>query len=237
MEAIARAYRQVATRNSRDQLIVDHLEFVRHVLGRIVAGLPKGIDCENLEAAGILGLVEAAGQFDPARGVSFKSYSFPRIRGAILDELRRNCPLPQQMLQRWALIRKAAGAAPLPDTEPLAQKTGLSIDDVEECLEAIRLTRPESWREELSTNGVYRRIDPAEGIEKADQISQLATAIEQLPRTDRLVVSMYHLDDMRLKEIGEVLKLSESRVSRILSRAEQRLRDVLRRKERTSRLA
>jgi RNA polymerase sigma factor FliA len=102
MEAIARAYRQVADRNSRDQLIVDHLDFVRHVLGRIVAGLPKGIDFENLEAAGVLGLVEAAGQYDPAREVPFKTYAFPRVRGAIFDELRRNCPLPQQMLQRWA---------------------------------------------------------------------------------------------------------------------------------------
>ena len=232
MEAIARAYRHVATRNSRDQLIVDHLAFVQHVLGRIVAGLPRGIDNENLEAAGILGLVEAAGQFDASRGVSFKTFSFPRIRGAILDELRRNCPLPQQMLQRWALIRRAAGATPLPDAETLAVRTGLSVEEIEECLEAIRLTRPESWREELSTEGVYRRIDPGEGLERADQVGLLTDAIEQLPRTDRLVVSMYHLDDMRLKEIGEVLGLSESRVSRLHSRAEQRLRDSLRRKER-----
>jgi RNA polymerase sigma factor for flagellar operon FliA len=233
MEAIVRAYRHVAERNTRDQLIVDHLDFVRHVLGRIVAGLPKGVDCENLEAAGVLGLVEAAGQFDPARGVPFKTFSYPRVRGAILDELRRNCPLPQQMLQRWAIIRRAAGpGASLPDPEILAQRTGLPVEEVEECLDAIRLTRPESWREELSSNGVYRRIDPAEGLEKADQASQLATAIEQLPRTDRLVVSMYHLDEMRLKEIGEVLNLSESRVSRILSRAEQRLRESLQRKDR-----
>ncbi|QDT56220.1 RNA polymerase sigma factor FliA [Caulifigura coniformis] len=232
MEAIARAYRHVASRNSRDQLIVDHLEFVRHVLGRIVSGLPKGIDCENLEAAGVLGLVEAAGQFDAARGVAFKTYSFPRIRGAILDELRRNCPLPQQMLQRWSVIRRAAGGTTsLPDSEILAQRTGLSIDEIDECMEAIRLTRPESWREEMSSGGVYHRVDPAEGIEKADQSRLLADAIEQLPRTDRLVVSMYHLDDMRLKEIGEVLNLSESRVSRILSRAEQRLRDSMRRRE------
>jgi RNA polymerase sigma factor FliA len=233
MEAIVRAYRHVADRNSRDQLIIDHLEFVRHVLGRIVAGLPKGIDVENLEAAGILGLVEAAGQFDASRGVPFKTYCFPRVRGAILDELRRNCPLPQQMLQRWAIIRRAgADSATLPDAETLAERTGLSLDEVEECLEAIRITRPESWRDELSSPGVIRRIDPAEGLERADQSRLLASAIEQLPRIDRLVVSMYHLEDMRLKEIGEVLSLSESRVSRILSRAEARLRDSMKRRER-----
>ncbi len=233
MEAIVRAYRSVADRNCRDQLIVDHLDFVRHVLGRIVSGLPRGIDIENLEAAGILGLVEAASQFDAARGVPFKTFAFPRVRGSILDELRRNCPLPQQMLQRWSMIRRAAkGAASLPDSETLAARTGLSLDDVEECLEAIRLTRPESWRDDLSSSGVFHRIDPAENIERADQSKLLANAIEQLPRMDRLVVSMYHLDDMRLKEIGEVLNLSESRVSRILSRAEQRLRDSVRRRER-----
>lgn len=233
MEAIVRAYRHVADRNSRDQLIVDHLEFVRHLLGRVVAGLPRGIDVENLEAAGVLGLVEAAGQFDPARGVPFKTFSYPRIRGAILDELRRNCPLPQQMLQRWALIRRAgSGSATMPDAETLAEKTGLTVDEVEECLEAIRMTRPESWRDELSAPGVIRRIDPAEGLERADQSRLLADAIEQLPRVDRLVVSMYHLDDMRLKEIGEVLSLSESRVSRILSRAELRLKESMSRRDR-----
>lgn len=228
MEAVAQAYRQAANRHSRDQLIVDHLEFVRHLLGRTIAGLPAGVDIENLEAAGVLGLVEAAGQFDPSRGVPFKTYAYSRIRGAILDELRRNCPLPQHMLQKWTRIRQASSAMTTPVTsEALARSTELTVDEVEECLDAIRLTRPEEWREDLASPSVIRRIDPAEGLEREEDRDALADAIERLPRQDRLVVSMYYLDDMRLKEIGAVLGLSESRVSRILSQATFRLREYV----------
>jgi RNA polymerase sigma factor FliA len=232
MEAVAQAYRQTATRHSRDQLIVDHLEFVRHLLGRVVSGLPSGVDLENLEAAGILGLVEAAGQFDASRGVPFKTFAYPRIRGAILDELRRNCPLPQHMLQRWTRIRHAASTLSGPhSSEALARTSEMSVGEVEECLEAIRMTRPEAWREDIVAPSVVRRIDPAEGLERDEERKLLADAIESLPRQDRIVVSMYYLDDMRLKEIGEVVGLSESRVSRILARAEVRLREFVDRRK------
>ncbi|MBX3444719.1 MAG: sigma-70 family RNA polymerase sigma factor [Planctomyces sp.] len=228
MEAVANAYRQIATRHSRDQLIVDHLAFVRHLLGRVVSGLPSGVDVENLEAAGILGLVEAAGQFDATRGVPFKTFAYPRIRGAILDELRRNCPLPQHMLQRWSAIRRAAAAlGATPTVEALAKATQLPIEEVEECLEAIRMTRPEAWHEDLVAPSIIRRIDPAQGLEQDEDKALLAEAVESLPRQERLVVSMYYGDDMRLKEIGDVLGLSESRISRILARAQLRLKDYV----------
>src|SRR5438105_15672875 len=111
-----------------------HLALVRHVIGKLVAGLPRGVDVENLESAGTLGLVEAAQQFDPDRGVAFKSYAYKRIRGAILDELRRNCPLPQEMMERVALIRKAHRELPRPVTlEALAESTGFTLDEVAEC--------------------------------------------------------------------------------------------------------
>src|SRR5207253_2587988 len=88
-------------------MILSHLPLVRHVIGRLAAQLPPGTDVENLESAGTLGLVEAAGNFDPARGSDFGTYAYGRIRGAVLDELRRNCPLPQHMLERVARVRRA----------------------------------------------------------------------------------------------------------------------------------
>ncbi|MCA9215890.1 MAG: hypothetical protein KDB27_22645, partial [Planctomycetales bacterium] len=91
-----------------DSLVVEHLEYVRHILGRLTYNLPANIDIENLESAGILGLVEAAKHFDESRGVPFKGFAYSRIRGAILDELRRNCPLSQQMLRQIAVVRTAA---------------------------------------------------------------------------------------------------------------------------------
>jgi RNA polymerase sigma factor for flagellar operon FliA len=230
MEAVAQAYRQIVDKHSRDQLIVDHLDFVRHLLGRIVSSLPGSVDVENLEAAGVLGLVEAAGQFDPTRGVAFKTFAYPRIRGAILDELRRNCPLPQHMLQRWTRIRHAAAGLSSPTAENLAQATQLTLAEVEECLEAIRMTRPESWHEDLVSSSVTRRIDPGEGLQWEEDRRLMADAVESLPRQERLVVTMYYLEDMRLKEVGDVLGLSESRISRILAKAELRMRDFVSRR-------
>src|SRR5690349_24935646 len=97
----------MAQQSQRDRLILSHLGLVRHVAGKLLAQLPPGLDAENLEAAGILGLVEAAAHYDPARGTQFNTYAYPRIRGAILDELRRNSPPPQQVLEDAARVHLA----------------------------------------------------------------------------------------------------------------------------------
>lgn len=230
MEAGVQTYRQAAARDERERLILEHLEDVRHILARIAVRLPGDVDRQNLESAGVLGLVEAAGQFDPHRGVEFGAFARMRIRGAILDELRRNCPLPQRMLKRLALVRQAQLRLDPPvSTVALAHFTGLSEEEVEECRQFAVLTRQEPWSEELSEQLVDDRNggSSADAVERREMQSRLADAIEQLPERERLVLTLYHLEDLRLREIAEVLKLSESRVSRLLSRAESRLRDLV----------
>jgi RNA polymerase sigma factor for flagellar operon FliA len=232
MGTAAHTYRSLSRELVRDDLIERHLEYVRHVLARIVLNLPQGIDAENLESAGILGLVEAAQQFDPSRGVPFKAFAFPRIRGAIIDELRRNCPLPQQMLQAIAQVRKACeGLEPPITPEVIAEATGLTPEEVDECLAAIRLTRVSVWDEVLHAPHVTRQSDaaaPDANLELQESKQVLAECIERLPEQERIVVTLYYLEDLRLKEIGKVLGLSESRVSRILAKAEFRLRELVR---------
>ena len=221
MQVITRAYSQLADQTRRNELIESHLRLVRHILGKLVAQLPPSVDVENLESAGTLGLVEAANKFDPERGIKFETYAYTRIRGAILDELRRNCPLPQHMLERIARVRKAyesltAGVT----TEALAAAAGLSEDEVTDCLAAMRLTRKASWE---TGDGLERITDRTEApdalAEQSEQKELLADAIEALPERERLVVTLYYLEDLRLKEIGQVLQLSESRVSRVLNAA------------------
>jgi RNA polymerase sigma factor for flagellar operon FliA len=208
-------------------LILEHLEFVRHVLGKTIAHLPETVDKENLEAAGVLGLVEAANQYDPGRGVAFKSFAFHRIRGAILDELRRNSPLPQKMLQQISQVRRVSETMPPPVTpERIARKTGLSLEEVERTIEAMRFGRMQSCDEApTSLNSLRKRpaTTPQAEIEDHETRQVLADAIEQLPERERLAITLYYLEDLRLKEIGALLKLSESRVSRVLSKAEFRL--------------
>lgn len=225
-----KAYHQVCRADLRDQLILDHISFVRHILGRMLGALPEHVDSENLESAGILGLVEAAGQFDPARGIAFTTFAYRRIRGAILDELRRNCPLPQRLLQNWSTIRRASRHLSPPLTsEKIADASGLTIDQVEECLAAMRLTRPETWTDELSEipNPGGSRGDGPAAISRAEQSEILTEAISQLPEQMRLAITMYHFEDMRMKEIGQVIGLSESRVSRLVAEGELRLRSTV----------
>jgi len=200
-----------------------HLPLVRHIIARLTIHLPPGVDVENLTSAGTLGLVEAANKFDPERGVKFESFAYIRIRGAVLDELRRNCPLPQNLLERLARVRKAyRELAPPVTQEALAAATGLTAAEVADCLTAVRMTRILSW-ENLSaaSEANLQKADarPDAALELAEQKKQLAEAIVRLPERERLVVTLYYMENLRLKEIGQVMDLSESRVSRLLSAA------------------
>ncbi len=231
MQVITRAYTERAEQTRRNELIESHLGLVRHILGKLVAQLPPGVDVENLESAGTLGLVEAANKFDPERGIKFETYAYTRIRGAILDELRRNCPLPQHVLERVAKVRRAYESLP-PGATPaeLAAASGLNEDELADCLAAMRLTRVASWESNDPLDArLADRAEPPDALaERAEQTQVLADAIESLPERERLVVTLYYKEDLRLKEIGEVLHLSESRVSRVLNGALFQLGEYMR---------
>ncbi len=129
------AYLERAAQGRQDQLVLDHLNLVRHIAGKVAVQLPSGVDRENLHSAGVLGLVEAARRFDDRRGVAFAAFAQTRIRGAILDELRRNCPLPQAMLKRIAVVQRVRERSPPPLTpELIARHAGLTVEQVERVL-------------------------------------------------------------------------------------------------------
>jgi RNA polymerase sigma factor FliA len=234
----AQVYQESRAHAQRDELILGHLALVRHILGRLAAKLPHGIDLENLEAAGTLGLVEAANRFQPERGIHFKTFAYTRIRGAIYDEMRRNCPFPQELLERVAQVRAALESLTPPvRVETLAQRTGLSEDVVTECLTAMRLTRVISWddiaepSDVASARNVSRSERPEMRLETIERRRFLVEAIATLPESERLAVTLYYMEDLRLKEIGQVLNLSESRVSRLLKAAHHRIEEHIRAKE------
>ena len=227
-------YQRVADQAKRDELILSHLPLVRHVLGRLAAELPPGVDVDNLESAGVLGLVEAAGKFDPTRNAQFRTFAFLRIRGAIVDELRRNSPLPQHMLEKVSAVRKAVRVlAPPVTVDAIADATGLTADEVSDALSADRFSRMVSWEQTAQPNGLgvaHAAAPPDAASERWEAVQQLADAIEELPPRERMAVTLYFREEMRLKEMQEVMKLSPSRISRILSRATFELRERLRAK-------
>lgn len=234
MEAGKTRYRSVVDRDRRDSLVAEHLGLVRQVLGRLLVTLPQHVDRDNLEGAGLLGLVEAAASFDSSRGSDFRSFAAPRIRGEILDELRRNCAVPQQILRNWRAIQDARRTlGENADLERIAALTGLTISQIAECEQAVRIERVgrESELEfviDANTLGDDLRMA---GIHSQDAQQALADAIELLTEPQRIAITLYYTDGLRLREIGEVLNLSEARVCRILQAAEEALRRELRRKE------
>ena len=221
-------YEQTVSQHTRDELITEHLWLVRHLAGRMIAQLPPGVDADNLESAGVLGLVEAASRFDLERGSSFKSYAGIRIRGAMLDELRRNCPLPQELLQQVAIVHKAQQILEPPiKLDDLVEATGLARERIVDCLAAIPLTQMHSIEQMGNVGFSSPPESPDSGLQYEDQKRVLADAIASLPKRERLVVTLYYMQDLRLKEIGHVLKLSESRVSRLLTGAQFQLRQLV----------
>ncbi len=230
-EAIQK-YQRAAQQSRRDELILSHLPLVKHVIGRLVGELPPGVDVENLESAGVLGLVEAAGKFDPTRNAQFKTYAYLRVRGAIYDELRRNSPLPQHMLERVSAVRKAQRTLPAPVTvEAIAVAVGMTVDDVLDTLAADRFVKMVSWEQTAQPNGmapVETMAPPEAEVERWEAVQHLTEAIENLPPKERTAVTLYYREELRLREISVIMKLSPSRISRLITRALFDLGEALR---------
>lgn len=234
-EAIQK-YQRAAQQSRRDELILSHLPLVKHVIGRLVGELPPGVDVENLESAGVLGLVEAAGKFDPTRNAQFKTFAYLRIRGSIYDELRRNSPLPQHMLERVSAVRKAQRTLPAPVTvEAIAAAVGMAIDDVLDTLAADRFVKMVSWEQTAQPNGmgpVETMAPPEAEVERWEAVQHLTEAIEGLPPKERMAVTLYYREELRLREISQIMKLSASRISRLITRALFDLGETLRARSR-----
>lgn len=218
--------------NLRDRLIMDNIDYVGRILSTMTIAVKDDNAKENLISAGTLGLVEAANKFDPSKGIAFRTYAYPRIRGAIVDELRSQSPLSQKMLGQIGAVRRALETVEPPATpEKLAEETGLSLDQIHATLESLRFVNPDDWQD-LSdvVHGAYRSQvgTPEHAVETQELIELLAGAIEDLKEQERLVMTLYFYEELNLAEIGAVMDLSESRVSRILAAAKLTVQEIIR---------
>ena len=231
MDTATRAYQQAAGEQTRERLILDNVDYVRKILSTLTVGLPPHCDKENLEQAGIVGLVETANSFDPTRGVAFRTYAYPRIRGAIVDEMRKNSPVPQQMLDYISQVKHAYDKLDAPVTpEMLADYTGIKLSKIKQVLEAMRFLKPQNWNDlfcTVHTSWKKNSDTPGSGLEEEELQSVIADCIEQLPERERLVLTLYFTEDLTLLEIGKVIGISESRASRNLASAKFRLKEMV----------
>lgn len=231
MDQAIQTYKKASSEQLRDRLILDNVDYVRKILSTITAGLPKNYDRENLEQAGVVALVETANTFDMARGVSFRTYCFPRIRGAIIDEMRKNSPVPQKMLECIKQVKLAyEKLIPPVFPEDLAKETGLGVEKISQVLEAMRFSKPQNWNDLYCTiHAGWQKGEsqPGSNLERTELKTLLADCIEKLPERERLVLVMYFTEDLTLAEIGSVIDISESRVSRVLAAAKFRLKELV----------
>jgi len=228
----------------RNILIERYLPLVRYNAERVWAKLPEGVDLNDLVSAGVFGLMDAIDAYDMGRGVKFETYCVPRIRGAMLDELRTMDWVPRLVRSKASKLeaaRKQAEAEfgrPPSDTE-MAQRLRLPLPEYEKLKSEASAVNLVSLNKKWYETDSYKDVrevdiledskgeDPTRGIQKRD-LMKLVT--KGLNRNERLIIILYYYEELTMKEIGNTLGLSESRVSQMHSSIVARLKDQLRRR-------
>jgi len=231
------SYSNYATNNyvSQNELVSNHLDLVKRIAHHLAVRLPAGIDINDLMQAGMIGLLEASGNFDASKGASFDTYAGIRIRGAMLDEVRRLDWTPRSVHQKHRkvseVVRQIEAETGRPaETAEIIERLDISIDEYHAILADTAGCRLFSLDETLS-DPLHQRdmprsdnLLPDEALHDEQFKKNLANSIRKLPERERLVLSLYYERELNLKEIGAVLGVSESRVCQIHGQALIRLR-------------
>lgn len=243
-DALWDEYRTTKSQALRDKFIRQYMPLVKYVAGKVSAGMPGSVEFDDLVGFGQFGLLDAIEKYDPAKNVKFKTYAVTRIRGAIFDELRQIDWVPRSIRQKSREIEDAINTLEsrlgrtVTDAE-IAKSLGMSED------EYYRVIMKVSGTSVLSLNDVWRSVDDSASMSIGDSIESpaslnpdaiverdeikkvIAEAINELPEKERMVIVLYYHEDLTFKEIGQVLNVSESRISQLHTKANLRLRAKL----------
>lgn len=228
----AAAYRQL---DNKRQLVEHHTQLVKRIAHHLMARLPASVLVEDLIQAGMIGLLEASRNFDGGKGASFETFAGIRIRGAMLDEIRKGDWTPRSVHKNGRAIsdaihaveRESGGDAR--DTD-IAAKMGVSIDSYHHMLNEVNAGKMVGiedlgvTEDVLTTENNKGSDRPLDDVMQEEFQRALANAITTLPEREAIVLSLYYDEELNLREIGEVLEVSESRVSQIHSQAMLRLK-------------
>ncbi len=235
-------YKQEGDANARERLVVAYSPMVKFVAGRLGAGLPSHVDDADLISYGLMGLIGAIERFEPERGIKFETFAMTRIRGAIIDELRSLDWVPRSVRSRAREIEAAQSKLEhelqrAPTEAELAAKLGIDEDELQSSLLEIANSSvyalDELWTVSdssgdqvslLDTIKDPRAADPQDSLDSGEVKERLTEAIASLPEREQLVVALYYYENLTLREIGEVLGVTESRVSQLHTKAVMRLK-------------
>lgn len=230
-----RMYSKTSERTQQEQLINRYAPLVKRIAYHLLARLPASVQVEDLMQAGMIGLLEASRKYDAGKGASFETYAGIRIRGAMLDEVRKGDWAPRSVHRNTRMVTdaiRAVGARTGRDAKDseVAAELKLSLDEYYGILGDTMGSRLFSF-DDLMEGGEHgleesgsHELEPGRGLEDERFRKALADAIANLPERERLVLSLYYDEELNLKEIGEVLGVSESRVCQLHSQCAARLR-------------
>ncbi|KTD46156.1 sigma factor 28 [Legionella quinlivanii] len=231
MDALA-AYGKV-NQQTQETLVKAHAMLVKRIAHHLMVRLPQTVQLDDLIQAGMLGLLEAVRHYDSSKGASFETYAGIRIRGHMLDEVRRNDWVPRSVYRNARMISEAVKQVEnrlgreAKDAE-VAAELNLKLEEYYEMLQDSAGSQLFGFDDLGVTEDVLKgegyTSEPHTHVIQDDMIARLAHIIEGLPKKERLVLSLYYEQDLNLKEIGEVLGVSESRVSQIHTQATLRIR-------------
>jgi len=237
-------YKRTRDPQIRDAFIRQYAPLVKYVAGKVAAGMPNTVEFDDLVGFGVFGLLDAIEKFDPDKNVKFKTYAITRIRGAIFDELRSIDWVPRSVRQKTKEIEEAVVSLesklgrPASDTE-IAGALGLSEDELLKTMLKISGTSVLSLNDVWYSGDDSDKISIGESIESPSSLNPDASverdevkrvivqAISELPEKEKKVLVLYYYEDLTLKEIGQVLEVTESRVSQLHTKAILRLRAKL----------
>jgi len=227
----------------RETLIIEHLSLVKYLVGRIIPQLPPHVDPQDLMSAAMIGLINAADRYDPERGVLFKTFAEQHVRGTILDELRSYDVLSRSMRDKYKRLEREVVSLEHrlgrnPTGDEVASALNIDLNEYYALLDDVHvftfISIDDSWEDNEGSPFSLADVlcesesrNPQQQVMKMQLAEALGQAIENLPDKERLAVTLYYSEDLNLKEIGETLGLTESRISQLLSQAMVRLRGKL----------
>ncbi|MCL6106304.1 MAG: RNA polymerase sigma factor WhiG [Actinobacteria bacterium] len=240
-----RRYKEDADPEARDRLILTYSPLVKYVAGRMGTNFPSHVDESDLISYGLLGLIGAIERFDLSRNIKFETYAITRIKGSILDELRSLDWVPRSVRSMARQIERSSAKLEnklhrAPTDEELSKDLGLNMEEFQEALTKISsstiVALEELWT--ISSTGTEsvalidtiedrQSKDPAAIVDVNDVKERLAGAISNLPEREKIVIALYYYEGLTLREIGEVLGVTESRVSQLHTKAILRLKGRL----------
>lgn len=221
-------------------MVLEHLGLVKYLAGRLAVTAPPTMSQEDLEGYGVIGLLDAIEKFDSRLGTEFKNYAYTRIRGSMLDEIRKQNWVPRSKWQKFHEMNTIKehllqNGKPTGDNE-LAAQMGLDKTRVRQLAAEYSTAFPVSLDDSAGAggDGTLGEIisdphspDPLDTVADRDEKRMLAEAINELPERDRLILALYYQEELTLREIGSILEVTESRVCQLHARALQKVREKL----------